>query len=162
MTDGTGVSRDVPAAGERARVEAFQRYEILLDLWSKENPIKTTKLQVLGAVNALLVSFAGLSDTGFSRDQWPVFVAGAAFSFVWTLSIGRTALFQDAWSRKLDALAEEFPDDPRFHIHRTREERRHAPVPLRVLGGVSSKYYLLAAPPVLALAWIVVLVVVLS
>ena len=39
----------------------YQTYKILLDLWSKENPIKTTKLQVLLAVNALLVSAVNIS-----------------------------------------------------------------------------------------------------
>lgn len=151
-----------PASPVTAAEAAHDRYRSLLELWSRENPIKTAKLQVLLAVNALLVSVAALSGGGFEREHWPVYVAGAAFSLVWTLSIGRTALFQDAWARKLDALAAEFPDDPRFHIHRTRDERRRAPAALRVLGGVSSRYYLLAAPPILAAAWLVVLVVALA
>jgi hypothetical protein len=137
---------------------AFERYRVLLDLWAKENPIKTTKLQVLLAVNALLVSGVGLGDGGFSRDKWFIYVAGCAFSLVWTFSIGRTSLFQEAWNRKLQDIAREHQDDPRFSIHDTRKECSTAPPLLRVLGGVPSKWYLLFAPVAFAAVWAVAFV----
>ena len=137
--------------------EDFERYKILLDLWSRENPIKTTKLQVLLAVNALLISVVGLPEGGLKRENWFVYAAGFTFSLVWTMSIGRTALFQEAWNRKLNALASEHPEDPRFSIHNTKEECAASPKLLRVLGGVPSKWYLLFAPPVFALVWILIL-----
>jgi len=137
---------------------AFERYKVLLDLWSKENPIKTTKLQVLLAVNAILISVAGVSESGFTSEKWSIYVAGAIFSAVWTLSIGRTALFQEAWSQKLDLLAELFPSDERFQIHKTKQEREQAPLVLRIMGGVSSKWYLTFAPAVFTVAWIAILV----
>lgn len=136
---------------------AFECYRIVLDLWSKENPIKTTKLQVLLAVNALLISIAGISDQGLTDDKWPVYLGGAVFSMVWTLSIGRTALFQDAWGRKLEDYARRYPDDERFRLHRTAAERSSAPMTLRVLGGVSSKWYLTFSPLVFTIVWIAIL-----
>ena len=39
----------------------YLNYKVLLDLWSKENPIKTTKLQMLLAVNGLLASAVNIS-----------------------------------------------------------------------------------------------------
>jgi hypothetical protein len=45
----------------------YQNYKVLLELWSKENPIKTTKLQMLLAVNGLLASAVNIS--GGVRDR---------------------------------------------------------------------------------------------
>jgi hypothetical protein len=132
---------------------AFDRYRILLDLWAKENPIKTTKLQVLLAVNALLVSGVGLGEGGFSQSKWFIYVVGCAFSLVWTFSIGRTSLFQEAWNKKLQDIARDHQDDPRFWIHDTKKECESAATVLRVLGGVPSKWYLLFVPPAFAAIW---------
>ena len=137
----------------------YQTYRCLLDLWSDENPIKTTKLQFLLVVNAGLLLGAQLGG-GMARANLPLFLAGAVLCLVWTLSIGRTVLSQKAWQRKLVALADNHPDDPRFQILDTREAERQAPGWLRVLGGVSSKYYLLAAPVAFGLAWMVAAVAV--
>jgi hypothetical protein len=91
--------------------KAFEQYKTLLDLWSKENPIKTTKLQVLLAVNALLASVVGLREQPVvSKDLWFLYVAGMVVSLVWTFSIGRTALFQEVWQMKLSRLAQQFPN----------------------------------------------------
>ncbi len=132
---------------------AFERYRILLDLWAKENPIKTTKLQVLLAVNALLVSGVGLGPEGFSQSNWYIYLAGCAFSLVWTFSIGRTSLFQEAWNKKLQEIARAHPMDPRFSIHDAKKECESAARVLRILGGVPSKWYLLFVPPAFAVIW---------
>ena len=137
---------------------AFEQYRILLELWSKENPIKTTKLQVLLAVNALLVSGVGLGDDGFSQDKWFIYVSGCVFSLVWTFSIGRTSLFQEAWNKKLNEIARSHQHDPRFRIHDTKNECRSAATVLRVLGGVPSKWYLLFVPPAFASIWAMIFV----
>jgi len=147
---------------DRRSEDSFESYKTVLDLWSKENPIKTTKLQVLLAVNALLISGAGISNNGLTSDKWPVYVAGAVFSAVWTFSIGRTALFQEAWSRKLDDFATRFPDDERFQLHQTAIERAAAPRTLRTLGGVPSKWYLTFSPLAFTIIWILILVVTLA
>src|SRR5882672_6976045 len=84
-----------PQAGEsmteqERQVELdYETYKSLLDLWAKENPIKTTKLQVLLAVNALLVSTVNISG-GLHPEQWYVYLAGATFSFIWMFSIAGT------------------------------------------------------------------------
>jgi len=140
------------------RESDYDRYKTLLELWSKENPIKTTKLQVLLAVNALLASVSALGD-GFTSDKSFVYAAGFVFSLVWTFSIGRTSLFQEAWNRKLNKLAAAYPDDPSFHIHDTRRECKESPLLLQRLGGIPSKWYLLFVPPAFAFTWLVVLVV---
>ena len=85
---------------ERQDERGYATYKSLLDLWAKENPIKTTKLQVLLAVNALLVSTVNISG-GINAKQWYVCLAGAAFSLIWMFSIGRTSLFQDVWQIKI-------------------------------------------------------------
>ena len=41
---------------EEQKQRDYEAYVRLLDLWSKENPIKTTKLQVLLVVNGALFS----------------------------------------------------------------------------------------------------------
>lgn len=132
---------------------AFEQYRILLDMWSRENPIKTTKLQVLLAVNALLVSGVGLGQAGFTKSKWFIYVAGCGFSLVWTFSIGRTSLFQEAWNKKLQKIAAQHPDDARFRLHDTRQECKSAAKVLRILGGVPSKWYLLFVPPAFATLW---------
>ena len=136
----------------RKDYEAFSR---LVDLWSKENPIKTTKLQVLLAVNGLLLSAVQLND-GFVEKNLPLFFGGALFSLIWTLSIGRTALFQKIWRKKLESIAANYPEDARFKVFENEGAKRQIPLWLRILGGVSSKYYLLCAPFILCIIWLIV------
>ena len=135
----------------------FETYKMLLELWSRENPIKTTKLQVLLAVNGILVSAVSISG-GFSEDKWFVYLAGAIFSFIWTLSIGRTSLFQDIWHTKLKDLKSRYPSDPRFTILESNEAKKKSRFMLRLFGGISSKWYLLYSPFGFAIAWIVILI----
>ena len=144
--------------GDPEKVEMdFEAYKMLLELWSRENPIKTSKLQVLLAVNGLLVSAVSISG-GFTSDKWFVYLAGAIFSLIWTFSIGRTSLFQDVWHMKLKDLRNRYPDDPRFSILETRTERKSARRMLRIFGGISSKWYLLFAPFGFAISWLAILI----
>jgi len=139
----------------------YQLYKSLVELWSRENPIKTTKLQVLLAVNALLVSAVNLSG-GIEAKKWYVYVAGAIFSLIWTFSIGRTSLFQEVWEIKIKDLRRRYPDDRRFSILETREQQKQAPLMLRLFGAVPSRWYLLLSPFAFALAWLAVLLISLS
>jgi hypothetical protein len=142
----------------------LETYRMLLQLWMQENPIKTNKLQVLLAVNALLVSAASVG-TGFTAGKWPVYLAGATFSLIWVLSIGRTSYYQALWDAKLDGLREAHRGDPRFAVLDVTPQKRAAKTSPRfgtrllcLLGGVPSRWYLVFSPLVLALAWTVVLV----
>ena len=135
----------------------FEIYKILLDLWSKENPIKTTKLQVLLVVNGLLVSAINVSGGGFTQKQWFVYLAGGVFNLIWTFSIGRTALFQESWQMKLDELRKRHPDDLRFSILETAEYRQQAAGVLRAFGCIPSRWYLLFSPFMFAITWFLVL-----
>lgn len=155
MTDASGPSRNY-------RIDADKDYETfrsLLTLWAGENPIKTSKLQVLLAVNALLVSAVSVSG-GFTADNWFVYVAGALFSLIWTFSIGRTSLYQSVWQAKLNELKQLYPDDPRFSVLETHVYKKRAKWMLRTFGGISSKWYLLFSPFAFALAWLAVLLIV--
>jgi hypothetical protein len=136
----------------------YQTYKCLLELWSRENPIKTTKLQVLLAVNALLVSAVNLSG-GIAATRWYVYLAGTLFSAIWMFSIGRTSLFQDIWQVKLADLRSRHPNDLRFSILETEQARKRTRPMLQMFGAISSKWYLLFAPLALALAWFIVLIV---
>jgi hypothetical protein len=136
----------------------YEAYKRLLELWSRENPIKTTKLQVLLAVNAVLVSAVSLGG-GVTASRWYVFAAGALFSAIWMFSIGRTSLFQDVWQVKLADLRRRHPNDLRFSILETEQARRRTRPLLQMFGALSSKWYLLFAPLGLALAWLIVLIV---
>lgn len=134
----------------------WETYKELISLWRGENPIKTTKLQVLLAVNAALLTIVNIHG-GFTGNNLPIYIAGALVSLVWTVSIGRTALFQKVWQKKIRELAKKYPNDNRFQILETDStERIIRPWWLRFVGGVSSKYYLLAAPLVFCLAWLAV------
>ncbi|MBI4255483.1 MAG: hypothetical protein HY616_10450, partial [Candidatus Rokubacteria bacterium] len=59
---------------ERQAERDYQAYQSLLDLWARENPIKTTKLQMLLAVNALLVSALNVSG-GIAPGKWSLYLA---------------------------------------------------------------------------------------
>lgn len=154
MTDGAGA-----AAGDSAARD-YDVYRMAMELWSKENPIKTTKLQALLLVNGLLVSAISVSGGGLTRQKWFLYLAGAVFSLIWTFSIGRTSLFQEAWRMKLDALERAHPGDPRFAVHETRDERLRAPAFLRCAGMVPSKWYLVYSPFVFAMVWLAILLAV--
>lgn len=132
--------------------EDLAGYRLLLDLWARENPTKTLKLQVLLLTNAILVSAMSMSG-GPVPGNWPLYLIGASFSLVWAFSIGRTVLFQEAWRLKIQELASRYPEDARFHVHETGGIRGKAPLPLRILGSVPSGYYLLGAPVLLFIWW---------
>lgn len=136
----------------------YETYKLLLGLWQSENPIKTNKLQVLLAVNAILVSAVQLSG-GFTTENWFIYLAGAVFSLIWTFSIGRTSLFQDVWQAKMRALQDRYPYDPRFAILETGGALKQARRWVRLFGSVPSRWYLLFSPFVFALAWIAILIV---
>lgn len=129
----------------------------LLDLWMQENPIKTTKLQVLLAVNAGLLAVVQLSGKGFSQENWSIFVLGAVLSGIWLLSIGRTTLYQQLWKRKLEALSKKHAGDPRFTVLVVESVQSKPSRLIRAVGGVPSRYYLLGAPIFLSLAWLAIL-----
>jgi hypothetical protein len=135
------------------RVERdYASYRLLVDLWARENPIKTAKLLVLLATNALLIA-AGSVAGGLVPKNWPLCLTGAALSLVWVLSLGRTALFQEGWRLKIREIAARYPEDARFQVLETGAERRKAPLILRVMGAVPSVYYLVGAPILICLAW---------
>jgi hypothetical protein len=104
------------------------------------------------------VSAVNLSG-GIAATRWYVYLTGALFSAIWMLSIGRTSLFQDIWQVKMADLRSRHRDDLRFSILETEQARRRTRPLLKLFGGVSSKWYLLLAPPALALAWFIVLIV---
>ena len=145
MSEGAG-----PTAIDSAARD-YEIYRMAMDLWSRENPIKTGKLQALLLVNALLVSAVTVSGGGLTQPKWLLYLAGAIFSLIWTASIGRTSLFQEAWQMKLDALERVHPGDPRFAVHHTRDERSRAPAFLRYAGMVPSTWDLVYSPFAFAL-----------
>ena len=138
----------------------YEAYKVYLDLWKSENPIKTNKLQVLLLVNGLLVSAVQVAG-GFERKNCFLFLAGSLFSFVWVLSIGRTSLFQKVWQIKINKISSKYGHDPRFGMLNTADAEKDAPVWLRALGSVSSKYYLLGAPLLFSFLWFVTFIYVL-
>lgn len=131
----------------------FEIFKVLIDLWSRENPIKTNKLQVLLVVNGLLLSAVNVSG-GFIARNWPIYLGGAVLSLIWVLSIGRTSLFQEVWQLKLEYLAKKHPEDNRFRIMTTGEYLKAASPFLRYSGCLSSKYYLIGAPVLFCLTWL--------
>lgn len=135
----------------------YETYRQLLHLWQSENPIKTIKLQVLLAVNALLVAAVGLAG-GFAHDLWYVYATGMVFDLIWTFSIGRTALFQDLWQARLRELQRRYPDDPRFSILDNDRLRAQSRWMLRIVGAVPSRWYLLLSPLAFAIIWFAILV----
>ena len=144
MSDSEDVQRDLDAYGR------------LVDLWAQENPIKTNKLQVLLAVNGLLV--IGLQiNGGFVQHNWAIYVAGAVFSAIWTFSIGRTVLFQKVWQRKIHAIMVKHRGDQRFAVLDTEADEQAIRGVARVFGSVSSKYYLLWSPAVFTIVWLAAL-----
>jgi hypothetical protein len=137
----------------------YESYKLLLDLWSKENPIKTTKLQVLLVVNGLMVSAINIGGGPLvDPKKWYIYVAGTMFNAIWTLSIGRTVLFQDLWQLKLRELRDRYPDDPRFTIIETAAYRSNAARFVRLFGCMSSKRYLLFSPFLFAMIWLAILI----
>jgi len=60
---------------------------------------------------------------------------------------------------KLKELQARYPDDERFSVLDVRDQIKRAPALLKILGGVSSKWYLLFAPFGFALVWVMILVV---
>jgi len=135
----------------------FIAYKAYVDLWAAENPIKTNKLMALLIVNGLLVSALQIGGRSHIAD-WPVFAAGAVFSAIWIMSIGRTTLFQKVWRIKAIELSKRHAEDPRFQLLDTDVAKLAVPGWLRLAGGVSSKYYLMGTPVLLSLAWIIGLI----
>ena len=142
MPDSEEVQRDLDAYGR------------LVDLWAQENPIKTNKLQVLLAVNGLLVTGIQINGGFVEPKNWAFYVAGAIFSAIWTFSIGRTVLFQKVWQRKIEAIMAKHPGDQRFTVLNTDADERAIRGAARFFGSVSSKYYLLWSPAAFTVVWL--------
>ena len=139
------------------RVERdYASYRLLVGLWAGENPVKTAKFLVLLATNALIIAAMSVSG-GLVPKNWPLCLAGAAFSLVWILSLGRTVLFQEGWRLKIREIAARYPGDARFQVLETGGEREKAPFVMRAMGAVPSNYYLLGTPVVLLICWLVAL-----
>jgi len=136
----------------------YQLYCQLLSLWEKENPIKTAKLQMLLLVNTILVVGVQLNG-GFISENRPLYALGAGVCLIWIVSIGRTSLFQKVWQTKLKELERTHSDDPRFSVLRTEASERNLPRWLRAAGGVSSKIYLVGAPVLLFIGWLMMILI---
>lgn len=137
----------------------LKTYNTLLNLWHAENPIKTIKLQFLLATNAILLGFLHLSGSAMPdriTENFLLAIGGFVFNIIWTFSIGRTSLFQMAWKNKLNDIAQRYPDDDCFQILDLHHAESRAPIWLRLLGKVSSKYYLLGTPVGFSIAWLYV------
>jgi hypothetical protein len=134
----------------------LSNYTALVALWQGENPIKTLKLQVLLAVNAGLIAVVVLNG-GLVAVNAPLCACGLFFSLIWTLSIGRTVLSQQAWKIKLGDICARHPGDARFSLLETRDAERRVTPWLRAVGSVPSKYYLVAGPAGLTVVWLMAL-----
>jgi len=133
----------------------YEIYRELIDLWAKENPIKTSKLQMLLLANALLLAAVSIND-GFVAKNWPIYLGGTLLCLVWLFSIGRTVLFQKLWQARISHIAAKYPEDARFQIHHDRKDTGTIPKVLRVVGGIPSKYYLIGTPFLFGLGWLCV------
>ncbi len=127
---------------------AYQRYCHLLELWSRENAIKTQKLQYFLLTTALLIiGYALTPDKPAGQAGQPLIcLVGAALSLIWTLSLGRTMRFQKKWQALLAELSAEYSADERFQILKKAPSQTKLPLIVRLAGSVSSKYYLIGAP----------------
>jgi len=121
---------------------ATEKYKLLFDLWMSENSVKTNKLQMLMATNAILVSALALAQ----RPVLWIALAGLVFSLVWVLSIGRTVSYQQHWATQMEELRRQHSSNAMFQIHSTKTR-------LPIWGRVSSKYYLLGTPIATSIAW---------
>lgn len=126
---------------------AVDKYTLLFNLWMSENSVKTNKLQMLMATNAILVAALTISQNPIG---W-IAVAGFTFSLVWVFSIGRTVAYQKRWQDQMEVLRTGFPTIPLFNIHSTKTKEP-------IWGRVPSRYYLLGTPIGTTLAWLVVII----
>ena len=135
-----------PMASKDDEKLAVDEYRLIFDLWKSENSIKTTKLQVLLATNAILVSAFFLSG----RVIW-IALAGFAFSMVWIFSIGRTISYQEHWQSLLEDMMKRYESTHMFQIHKVK-------IKPPIWGRIPSKYYLLGTPITAALCWLIVFI----
>ena len=131
----------------------YQIYKQLVDLWTRENPIKTSKLQMVLVVNGLFLSAVSING-GFIAKNWPIYLGGTLLCLVWVFSLGRTLLFQNMWQVKVCEVAAKYPDDSRFQVHFDKEVMNRIPRVLQIFGGVPSKYYLLGTPLLFGAGWL--------
>jgi len=130
---------------DREEQLAVEKYKLLFDLWMSENPVKTSKLQMLMATNSILVS-------AFFLVGQPLWIAlvGFFFSVVWILSLGRTTSFQQHWRLQMEDLRKEYSGNTLFQIHSVE-------IKPAVWGRVSSRYYTLGTPIATAISWLAVI-----
>jgi len=131
----------------------YEIYRQLVDLWARENPIKTSKLHMVLVVNGLLLTAVSI-NSGFVAQNWPIYLGGTLLCLVWVLSIGRTLLFQKIWQVKISDLAGKYPDDSKFQVHQYKEHMKRVPRLLQIVGGVPSKYYTIGTPFLFGVCWL--------
>ena len=124
---------------------AIEKYKLLLQLWTSENSIKTSKLQTLMLANSILVP-------SFLLTKGSVYIAfvGFVFSIVWLFSLGRTIDFQSHWLSQMEELHRQHMDNPLFGI--LSKEKK-----FNVFGKIPSKYALLGSVGASVIAWLAVI-----
>ena len=140
------MKRDWATMSETEEKAAEDEYRLLLDLWKSENSIKTTKLQVLLATNAILASAFFLSG----QVIW-IALVGSIFSAIWLFSIGRTVSYQEHWQSMLENIRKNHSSNHMFQIHSTKFKPA-------IWGRIPSKYYLLGTPIGAAIVWLAVFI----
>lgn len=128
---------------------AVDKYKLLFDLWKSENPVKTSKLQMLMATNSILVSAFFLTQ----RTFW-IPAVGFLFSIVWVLSIGRTITYQRHWQSQMEELRKKYSGNFMFQLH-------NAEIKGPIWGRVPSRYYLLGTPTATGIGWLAIMLYIL-
>lgn len=121
---------------------ATEKYKLLFQLWTCENPVKTGKLQTLMLVNSILVPAFVLTKESFS-----IAVVGFLFSTIWIFSLGRTLNFQNHWLYQMEELRRQHPNNPILGIH-SRDKK------FNIWGKIPSRYFLLGSAVGSAIAWL--------
>jgi hypothetical protein len=134
----------------------YEIYKQLMNLWVKENTIKTSKLQTLLLTNALLLIGVSIHN-GFVAKNWPIYLGGTVACLIWLFSIGRTVLFQKKWQSRMTQIATQYPNDIRFQIHRDSKDSENLSNLLLLIGRIPSKYYLIGTPLIFVIAWFIAL-----
>ena len=125
---------------------AKSQYELLVYLWARENPVKTSQIAALGVITSILLAAFSYFPSSEILDKI-IPVIGIFVAILWFFSIGNTVSHQKEWARQIYEIESKYPDVPNIFLRQRAEKKAF-------YGRAKASWVVLALPVLAMFFWI--------
>jgi len=112
---------EIKGAPVEIETAKFQ-YKLLLDLWARENSVKTSQIAALGVITSiLLAAFSYFPSSEILGKIIPVI--GIFVAILWFFSIGNTVSHQKEWAKQIYEIENNYPDVAKIFSQQKAEKK---------------------------------------